>query len=107
MLLTGCESIQTITVPLPDAFHEIHEEPYKLHVYDCSNKCAKYLRLLLKAGYDAEIGVYHVRAYNYHAVVLVNGMTLDVTRGRTYWTVGKPEYTVGVEDFYKYGDEYK
>jgi hypothetical protein len=42
-------------VPLKDTFKSISEEPYKLNVYDCSNKCAKYMKALMDEGYECEM----------------------------------------------------
>jgi hypothetical protein len=66
ILVTGCATLLPKNVaigttedyskiPLVELFDEIVKEPYKIHVYDCSNKSAKYIRALREAGYEADM----------------------------------------------------
>jgi hypothetical protein len=51
-------------------FLSIYEETYVLHENDCSNKCAKYAKLLADNGYDVGVGVFRPAPTGYlHAVV--------------------------------------
>ena len=96
--------------PLYSTFKSIQAEKYKPHVNDCSNKAAKYLRALDKAGIKAHIVVYGT-AKGLHAVVNVDGHYFDPTTGLSKWKIRRDSiaYAVRVDelDNPKYGDEFK
>ena len=71
------------------AFWEIHMEPYKLHVYDCSNKSSKYARILREAGYEADVWITIYPDEGVHAIVSVKmgkkTLWCDPTNGKWSW----------------------
>jgi hypothetical protein len=93
LFLTGCTNI-----PLKDEFNRIHRKPYKLNIYDCSNKSAEYHDLLVKAGYKPQIvntqymglsvikdGVLNFKIKpNFHTIVYCDGKYLDITANKVY-----------------------
>jgi hypothetical protein len=124
-MMTGCA-----TRPYPPLFGDfidIHKEPYKLNVYDCTNKSSKYARVLRDNCYHADILILSqkkdlvgriVRGKNdYHAVTAVtlpNGEILycDVTNGkwsRNYRKYGRWDFIVRFEerlDEERFGDAF-
>ena len=135
VLITGCstlpktETVMVVTgsaedykkIPLVDLFNEIIKQPYKMHVYDCSNKAANYVRALKKAGHDADIVVIKP-PYNelgmLHAIVRINvdgkylyvdptsdGWSRDInTFGYPMWIPKWSEEKQDYDDYQEYGD---
>ena len=74
------------SMPLSKMFWSLYQERNIIGQNDCSNKCGKYVRALVKAGHKADIVVIRPHTSRYlHAVVKLskNGKTtyLDPTKG--------------------------
>jgi hypothetical protein len=108
VFLVGCSTVpkpqEVPELPLKELFNQIYKESYLIHVYDCSNKCAKYMRALDKEGYEVSMMVvkpFDSQVGMYHAIVRIkfdNKLSIyaDVTNGKYSTNLSDYGYYLGM-----------
>lgn len=101
--------------PLSKTFWSLFQERSVLGENDCSNKCGRYVRALLKEGYKADIVIVQPHRSRFpHAVVqlaLVKDITyLDPSKGiisKDLETLGHFKEFISSEKLDELGDQYR